>query len=312
MKALWIFILTGLVFLGACKTPVETVISPGAPSDTPPRVEGPGDLQNAMKSIEPFFKPMGPPKPDEWLASFHEDGQTFEQYISGSPTLPTDRRRTIYIQPLGKFNAEQKKILDIAGNYLESFFGLPVRLLETKTFKKPMSWQNYRFNMFLKHKQVRTGYIRDELLLPNLPEDAAAMIAFTNEDLYPDDTMNFVFGEANTANRVGVWSLYWLNDNADFETFLKRTLKIAAHETGHMFSMAHCTKYECAMNGTNNLQETDNRPIDACPECMAKICWMTKSTPQERYERLSDFCLRNGLKNDEAEFRKKAAAVAPN
>src|SRR3712207_7363776 len=44
---------------------------------------------------------------------------------------------------------------------------------------------------------------------------------------------------------------------SDFKLTLLRTLKIAAHETGHMFSVRHCTKYECVMNGSNHLGETD-------------------------------------------------------
>ena len=34
------------------------------------------------------------------------------------------------------------------------------------------------------------------------------------------------------------------------------------HETGHMFSMRHCTKYECLMSGTNHMGETDRRPLE--------------------------------------------------
>jgi archaemetzincin len=63
------------------------------------------------------------------------------------------------------------------------------------------------------------------------------------------------------------------------------------------------------MSGTNHLGETDARPIDACPECMAKICWLSKFSPVERYERLAEFCRKNGLKDEAVEFTRKAAAV---
>ena len=42
----------------------------------------------------------------------------------------------------------------------------------------------------------------------------------------------------------------------------KRMLKIAVHETGHIFSIRHCTKYICVMSGANHLGETDAHPID--------------------------------------------------
>jgi archaemetzincin len=142
-----------------------------------------------------------------------------------------------------------------------------------------------------------------------LPNDAAALIAFTNEDLYPDNSMNYVFGQASLENRVGVWSLYRLDDRADQKTFLLRTIKIAAHETGHMFSMHHCTAYNCVMSGSNHLAETDSHPIDACPECMAKVCWFSHIAPAERYKRLAEVCRKNGLIREAAEFDKKFDAV---
>ena len=124
--------------------------------------------------------------------------------------------------------------------------------------------------------------------------------------------MNYVFGQASLENRVGVWSLARLDENAAYDKILRRTLKIAVHETGHMFSMRHCTKYECVMSGTNQLAETDRRPIDACPECMAKICWLSETIPAERYTRLAEFCRKNGLLSEAEEFSRKAAAVNRN
>ena len=121
--------------------------------------------------------------------------------------------------------------------------------------------------------------------------------------------MNYVFGQASLENRVGVWSLYRLDDQAKFDTFLRRTMKIAVHETGHMFSFRHCTKYECVMSGSNHLGETDRRPIDACPECMAKICWMNKEKPLERYKRLVAFAKKYLLTEEVAEFEKKEKSV---
>jgi archaemetzincin len=124
--------------------------------------------------------------------------------------------------------------------------------------------------------------------------------------------MNYVFGQASLKNRVGIWSLFRLDDYADFEQFLKRTLKVAVHETGHMFSIAHCTKYECVMSGVNHLGEMHKRPIDACPECMAKISWMSGYEPKKRYENLAKFCKTRKLKKDFDEFSAKAIAVSKN
>jgi len=278
--------------------------------NAPLSVKSPGELVRALKAVEPFFEPMGKPKPDEWLANFREDGQTFEQYINGNPVLPTADQRTLYIQPLGKFDKNQQKTIELTAEYLRVFFNLPVKLLKQKTFAKPLASRNYRINKFSKNMQIRTGYILDEVLQPALLLDAAALLAFTNEDLYPEDNVRYVFGQANFKNRVGIWSLFRLQKFADFEQFLTRTLKIAVHETGHLFSFRHCTKYECVMSGTNHLAETSKRPIDACPECMAKICWMTGYKPKNRYENLAGFSKKSGLKKEFDEFERKEIAVS--
>lgn len=269
----------------------------------------PADLAKAMKAVEPFFKPMGEPQPMEWLASFHEDGQTFEQYLNSDPVLPTADRHTIYVQPLGTFDKEQLRVIGLTTEFLSDFYNLPVKLLPEKKFDEPLSLKNYRINRSMHTKQIRTGYVMEEVLKPALSADAAVMIAFTNEDLYPDESMNFVFGQASMQERVGVWSLYWLRKGAYPALFLLRTLKIAAHETGHMFSIAHCTKYQCVMSGSNGMYETDAHPLDACPECMAKIAWGMNYAPAERYRKLADFCFRNGLDAEAKSFREKQRVV---
>jgi archaemetzincin len=163
------------------------------------------------------------------------------------------------------------------------------------------------------NRQIRTAYFLDALLPKMLPPDATALLCFTNSDLYPDDQWNYVFGQASLGERVGVYSLYRLKNHVNLretlDTFLDRTLKIAMHETGHMFSMLHCTKYECLMSGTNHLGETDRRPLDVCPECMAKIAWGLKYEPADRYRRLAAFWAKNGRPAEQKNMLAKADAV---
>lgn len=266
-------------------------------------------LRADIKKIEPFFRPMGKPQQYDWLASNVEPGQTFDQYIAGKPTLPVGERKTIYIQPLGKFTSDQSRIIKITGEYIEAFYGLKMRTLPVRPLPSNLREPDQRMIDYPKHRQLRTGYIMEKILEPALPKDAAALIAFTDEDLYPDASMYYVFGQASLENRVGVWSLFRLDDGANFDKFLRRTMKIAVHETGHMFSMLHCTKYECVMSGTNHLGETDRRPIDACPECMAKICWMNNERSSDRYRRLIRFCKKYHFSAELSEFTKKLEAV---
>ncbi|MEQ1763607.1 MAG: archaemetzincin [Pyrinomonadaceae bacterium] len=252
---------------------------------------------------------MGIPGRDDWLWANKEPGQTFDEYIAGSPTIPTSDRKILYVQPIGKFNAQQTQVINMTSEYMEAFFGLRVKSLPLKPSPPKLKEPDQRMIDYPAHRQLRSGYFLDMVLLPALPKDAAALIAFTNEDLYPDTSMYFVFGQASLENRVGVWSLYRLDDQANFDTFLRRTMKIAVHETGHMFSMRHCTKFECVMSGSNHIGETDRRPIDACSECMAKIACMNKEKPLDRYKRLAAFARKYRLTAETADFEKKQKTV---
>jgi archaemetzincin len=252
---------------------------------------------------------MGKPKPYDWLASHNEPGQTFDEYLDANPTRPTKERNKIYVLPLGTFTPQQKKIIEITTGYLEAFYDLPVEQLPARILADRIPADASRLSRETHKRQFRAGYINDKMLLPMFPRDATALIALTNEDLFPEASKSYVFGEASLKDRVGVWSLARLGANTDYDTFLRRTLKIAAHETGHMFRLRHCTKYECVMSGTNQLAETDSRPIDACPECMAKICWLSDIEPTIRYERLAEFCRKNGMNKEADEFVRKSTAV---
>lgn len=269
-------------------------------------------LSRRKRAVARFFSPMVIHDGD-WLASQKEAGETFEEYLASNPTLPTPERRTIYIQPVGNFTAEQKRAVALSADYMRAFYSLPVKLNpEMPLGKVPADKQRkieYKNNL-----QIRTAYFLDDVLPRILPKDAAALIAFTSYDLYPGDTWAFVFGQAMLSERVGVYSLYRLSDiafqrNNDKDRLLHRTLKIAMHETGHMFSMKHCVKYECLMSGTNHLDETDRRPFDNCPECMAKVAWAMNYDPAERYGNLAAFWEKNGRKDEAKSFREKEKAI---
>ena len=78
-------------------------------------------------------------------------------------------------------------------------------------------------------------------------------------------------------------------------------MKTGTHEIAHIFSIPHCITYFCTMNGSNSLKESDSRPLACCPECMAKICYGTKTNPESRYEKLELFCRQHKF-HEEAKF----------
>lgn len=263
-------------------------------------------LLDARRAIEPLFTPMREPQEYDWLAFNEEQGQTFEQYLGSDPALPHGARRVLYVQPLGDFTDTQRRIVALTARYMSEFFNLHAELKpELPMPNIPAKARRVlpRFSSTEKpRKQILAGYVINEILRPQLPGDAAALIAFTASDLYPEESWHYVFGQASFRERVGVWSLHRLGtpdaSQEEFVACLRRTMKLATHETGHMFSIPHCTKYECDMSGTNSLAETDRRPLDYCPECMAKICWATGTDPRERYQKLAAFAQVHGLTDD--------------
>jgi archaemetzincin len=129
------------------------------------------------------------------------------------------------------------------------------------------------------------------------------MLAVTMIDLYPEPSWNFVFGQASLADRVGVFSLarydsrFYGKRRVDEPalSFLRRSCKILAHETGHMFGIRHCVFFNCLMNGSNSLGESDNQPIHLCPVDLRKMQQSVGFDMVERYRGIEQFYRRSGL-----------------
>ncbi len=269
-------------------------------------------LKKQRASVTSFFQPMKV-RPGDWLQHHKEKGQTFEEYLASDPAVPTPKRKTIYILPIGDLSAEQLKILETTAEYMRVFYSLPVKFEKVRPLGDVPA-DKKRKAFFTEHLQVKTSYFLGSVLPSVAKNDAAATIGLTNVDLYTGDTsMAYVFGQASLAERIGVWSLFRLErprtKALTQATVLDRTLKIAMHETGHMFGMRHCTKYECLMSGTNSTSETDRRPLDVCPECMAKLAWAMNYEPAERYRKLSALWRSRGRIGESERAAKMAAAV---
>ncbi len=208
----------------------------------------------------------------------------------------------IYIQPLGQFAGRQLTLIDETAKMLAIFYNLPVKTLEAMSLDVvPAGERRKAFGS----EQIRSGYVL-EMLIKQRP----AVIALTTSDLWPGPGWNFVFGEATLDQRVGVWSLHRFGDpQTEYDLALRRTLQTAVHETGHMFGILHCIKYECCMNGSNHMVESDAAPMAFCPECEQKIWWACKADPLKRYEALAEFTEARKLAKDAEMFRKCAAVL---
>ena len=268
-------------------------------------------LRAATGKLRPLARKLPPPGPNDWLARHDEPGQTFEEYLASGPVVPRGKRSVIYICPLGDFTETQRRIVGLTADFMGRYFDRPVKLMEGVPLSAVPA-RSRRVHPSWGDRQILTTYVLYDVLKPDLPSDAAAAIALTASDLWPGRGWNFVFGQASLRERVGVWSIY-RNGNPDegekaFRLCLLRTIKTATHETGHMFSMLHCTLYECNMCGSNHREESDRRPLALCPECVAKVAWATGADLAARYRSLEAFARANGL-GAEAELYGKCLAT---
>jgi archaemetzincin len=127
-------------------------------------------------------------------------------------------------------------------------------------------------------------------------------MAISARDLYPKPDWNYVFGLASYTDRVGVTSIYRLQEKTltpeNYTRSLTRLIAISSHEIGHMFSMWHCTYARCVMNGTNSLQETDAMPNRLCSQCQMKLHWNFQYDNTRRLQELTAFFYKNQLRSD--------------
>jgi archaemetzincin len=240
------------------------------------------------------FAPIPAPKPGYWLAEHHEPGQTFEDFVKVDPIKPDKLRDKIYLQPLDDFSKGRSPQIETLAEYAAAYFGMDVRIVPPLQTNRANI--TTRVNPYSGNRQLLTTDIL-ELLVRRMPSDAFCMMAITMEDLYPHPSWNFVFGQASAQDRVGVFSFarydpafYGEERGENYqELLLRRSCKVLVHETAHMFSLAHCIFFNCVMNGSNHLQESDVRPMHLCPVCLRKLQFGIGLDVVDRYRKLCIF-----------------------
>jgi len=248
------------------------------------------------KALDPGrdFKAIPVPKPGDWLAEHPESGQSFDEFVSSRPRRPGGRRARIYLMPLGEFPDGESPPVTTLREYGGTYFAMDVEVLPALSISG--RGLTTRTNPITGNRQILTGDVL-ALLRNQLPRDAFCVLAITMEDLYPDPSWNFVFGQASLREGVGVFSFarydpafYGQERGKDYhEILLRRSCRVLVHEMAHMFSLEHCTYFRCVLNGSNHLRESDSRPLSLCPVCLRKLYFSIEFEVAGRYQGLLRF-----------------------
>lgn len=260
------------------------------------------DHQRALAPTASFQSLMKP-EAGEWLATYHEPGQTFDAFVESRPNRVSQQRRRLYIVPIGSFNNRFYPRMRVLAEFAEAYFGLdavvlPVRDVEGLNVVERHTEQGLQ----LKSSSVLEQLSRD------LPADAYAVLGITDDDLFPHDKWSYAFGQASLHGRVAVQSLsrldpalegHWVGTAAKRRrVILSRALRVMSHELGHVFGFEHCVYYECAMGGSNSVAELSAAPAHLCPVCLHKLLWANDVDVVRRYRRLASFYRRYDLLDD--------------
>jgi archaemetzincin len=250
-----------------------------------------------LKKLATLDIKLNAPQPGEWLVDHPEKGQTFEQYQNSKPISVNGTQNCIYIQPIGTFSVQQKKVVDLTVEYIHLFFGLKTIQLPVVTDASiPVAYKRF---IDRSNEQLDASYINNDILPKKIPKDGIVIMAITTKDLYPDPKWNYVFGLANYKERTGVSSIYRYVDpdfsRTAYSLCLKSIIKTATHEIGHMFSMRHCINAVCLMNGVNSLAEADKKPAALCSACFQKLHWNLNFDNPKRLKSLITFLRKYGL-----------------
>jgi archaemetzincin len=239
---------------------------------------------------------LNAPKKGDWLYEHPEKEQTLEAFKALKSIRPNDSLNTIFIQPIGVFNVVENQIIEATSHYLAVFFNVKTIILNP-ILDNDFPIKNKRIKDGI--EQLNSKYILDSVL-NKMPKNAIVSMAITRKDLYPEDSWNFVFGEANIKKRRAVSSIfrYYTEGSLDSTICLERLIKTSAHEIGHAFGCLHCVQNQCVMNGSNSLEESDRAPNSLCSNCLKKLSGHLLFENKKRFIQLKDFYEEHHLKRD--------------
>ena len=118
--------------------------------------------------------------------------------------------------------------------------------------------------------QYDAGKILSHFESMRFPEFEKIVAVFSDDLFIP--IFSHVFGEARLGGRYALVSLFRLNKQPDGSVspqamIYERAAKVALHEIGHLFRLAHCDDNHCLMHFTGGLQSLDEISLYFCRYC---------------------------------------------
>ena len=97
------------------------------------------------------------------------------------------------------------------------------------------------------------------------------VIGVFNVDLFIP-TFAYVFGEAKQGGKHALVSLFRLTNGKEgcdppSAILCERAAKVALHELGHLYNLAHCEETNCLMHYSGGIADLDNIPLYFCRYC---------------------------------------------
>jgi archaemetzincin len=168
----------------------------------------------------------------------------------------------IDLQPIGEIDSD---VLAGISTGLVSTFGNTVRIKPAISIPESS------------YVPARNQYLADLILtgLKLYQNGDGRLLGVTDVNLFSQG-LNFVFGQADYHNGIGVISLTLLKQEnyglpGDPALLIDRAQKEAVHELGHTFGLGHCQDGACVMHFSNSLIDTDVKKINFCRQCQPRL-----------------------------------------